>query len=100
MKIPSQRTFQLLIILVCFIGPAAAGMVGNASTVNNPGQITSVITGTYATPAPTITAVTISLPAIPQFALMIVGILIILAAISGLLWRYFHPKYVAPEENE
>ena len=31
---------------------------------------------------------------------LIIGIILIIIALSGLLWRYFHPKYVPPEEKD
>lgn len=96
-----KRIIHLPIILACFVCPAAAGMVGNASTGINPGQVTSTVIATYTTALPTTaTSTGISLPVVPQFVLLIVGILIIIAALSGLVWRYLHPKYVAPEEDK
>ena len=31
---------------------------------------------------------------------LIFGVILIIIAVTGLLWRYFHPKYVPPEESE
>ncbi len=101
MKTALKRIFRFSIILACLVCPAAAGMVGNASTGINPGQVTSTVITTYTTTLPTTAAATgISLPVVPQFVLLIVGILIIIAALSGLVWRYLHPKYVPKDQKE
>jgi hypothetical protein len=101
MKIALNTMLYISVILACLTGPAMAGMVGNASPGYTPGQITSVVTGVYYTPSPTnVPTADISLPIIPQFVLLIGGFVIIIAAMSGLLWRYFHPKYVAPDEKD
>jgi|WetSurMetagenome_2_1015567.scaffolds.fasta_scaffold476765_2 hypothetical protein len=88
--------FSLLFI------PVAAITTGNM-TGAQPSGVVQVPLPTYVTT----TSMTYALPSvdIPQNVGFVpiwlaIGIILIIIALSGLLWRYFHPKYVPKEENE
>jgi hypothetical protein len=103
MKVSFNHILIILWAVLLLFLPVAAVSTGNASGVVHP-------SGTIQTPYPTpviTTSPPIALPsiAIPQNVGFVpiwlaLGIILIIIALAGLLWRYFHPKYVAPEDHE
>jgi hypothetical protein len=88
--------------IIAFFSPVAAVSTGNAT---QGGVAAGPVQSSLVTSAPTIIH-TIAQPTfeIPQNVgfipiWLIVGVILIIIALSGLLWRYFHPKYV-PKNNE
>jgi hypothetical protein len=97
---------NLIIIILCALSllilPVAAVMAGNATGVQPSGTIQASVTTFVPTTSPTIVFPSVDLPQNVGFVpvWLIIGIILIIIALSGLLWRYFHPKYVPPEEND
>ena len=103
MKVHYRQALIFLSILTAIITPVAAVTAGNGSYSGNPVVTVQSATVTYVqTTYQTFAQPTINISQnagiVPVW--MIIGIILIIIALGGLLWRYFHPKYVAPEENE
>jgi len=102
MKVTVYHILIFLSTISILFMPVSALVPGN-STGNQPsGTIQTSVTTFVPTTSPTMSLPSIAIPQnvgiVPIWA--IVGIILIIIAVSGLLWRYFHPKYVAPEDNE
>ncbi len=103
MKVPLSRILIFLCALSLLLVPVTAITTG---TGNTPGiQPTGVILTSDPTSMPTIVPTFVSPVDVSQNVgivpiWLIIGIILIIIALSGLLWRYFHPKYVPPEEKE
>jgi len=95
-------------ILFCLAGvrfavstvSAVVARNSTAGTSAAPVKITTTITYIPASYSPPVTASQASLPLPGQEILLVIGILIIVIALVGLIWRYLHPKYVPPEEKK
>lgn len=100
-------SLNYILLLVCtfsfFFMPVAAITTGTGNTtyVQPTGPIQSspptALPTTYSTFVPPVD-ISQNVGVVPIW--LIVGIILIIIALSGLLWRYFHPKYVAPEEHD
>ena len=103
MKVNFYQVLIFLFILTTVTIPVAAITAGNGT--NSGGPVSAVqsstvtyIPSTYQTIAPQTINVSQNLGIIPVW--LLIGIFLIVIALSGLLWRYFHPKYIPPEEKE
>jgi hypothetical protein len=103
MKDKFHQALIFLFIITTVTIPVAAVTTGNGTyssspirTIQNP-TITYVPTTIQTIVAPTIN-ISQNVGILPIW--LIIGIILIIIAISGLLWRYFHPKYVAPDDKE
>ena len=103
MKVHFHQVLVFLFILVATIIPVAAITAGNGSysggavsTVQS-STVTYVPT-TYQTIAPPTIDVPQNIGIVPIW--LILGIILIIIALSGLVWRYLHPKYVPKDKNE
>jgi hypothetical protein len=104
MKNPRNYPIILLCAVLLLFMPAAAVTTGNMTGVQPSGAIqTSAYTNMptqVPTPVPTfIPPVDVSqnVGVLPIW--LIFGVILIIIAVTGLLWRYFHPKYVPPEKD-
>jgi hypothetical protein len=103
MKVPLNYILLLLVPVSLLFLPVVAVTTGNASGGIHPSD-------TIQTSAPTFVPTTFPTMSLPSIAVpqnvgfipvwLIIGIILIVVALSGLLWRYFHPKYVAPCEDD
>jgi hypothetical protein len=106
MKIPLNHIIMILCALSLFFIPVAGVMTGNATSnttgIQPSGPIQSSVTTFLPTTSPTIGIPSVGIPQNIGFLpiWLIIGIVLIIIALGGLLWRYFHPKYVPKEENE
>ncbi|MEI6293905.1 MAG: hypothetical protein WCP36_09480 [Methanomicrobiales archaeon] len=77
-------------------------MAGNASTIHPSGTVQTSVTTFVPTTSPTMSLPSIAIPQNVGFVpiWLVIGIILIVIALGGLLWRYFHPKYVALEDKE
>ena len=92
---------MLLLSIAGLSMPSMAVAPGNLTPGAPVGPVQTIIwTQAPTTPQVIVPPSTISTAANILPIWVIIGIILIIIAISGLLWRYFHPKYVAPEENE
>ncbi len=102
MKINLHYIVICLIGTACIFSPVSAVVAGN-STPGAPVYPVNAITAgiTYMTPTP-VPSLGISAPVnLPgQAVVLVIGIIIIIIAITGLIWRYLHPKYVPPERKK
>ena len=103
MKVSLPNSILLLSAFAFLFMPVAAITTGTGNTtyVEPTGPIQTSVTTSIPTNAPTFVSpvdVSQNVGVLPIW--LIIGIILIIIAISGLLWRYFHPKYVAPEEEE
>lgn len=102
MKISCYYILFFLSAVSLLFMPVAAITTGNNTGIQSIGGIQ--------TAEPTFIPTTTPSPVMPSFEIpqnvgfvpiwLIVGILLIAVALSGLLWRYFHPRYVPREEKE
>jgi hypothetical protein len=102
MKEPLKNILLLLIAVSILFLPVAAVTTANASGNFNPsGTVQTSVTTFVPTTSPTISLPSVAIPQNVGFVpiWLIIGIILIIIAISGLLWRYFHPKYVAQDED-
>ncbi|HTY15473.1 MAG TPA: hypothetical protein VMC42_07170 [Methanoregulaceae archaeon] len=102
MKMHLYYAILLCIICTgCFLAPVSAVVAGN-STNNVPVYPVKQITPAAHTTLPPVlvseTAGPLNLP-VPAI-ILVAGVIIILIAIGGLVWRYLHPKYIPPEDPE
>ena len=103
MKVHFHQVLVFLFILVATIIPVAAITAGNGSYSGGAVGTVQSSTETYVpTTYQTIAVPTIDVPQnigiVPIW--LIIGIILIIIALAGLVWRYLHPKYVAPEEDK
>jgi hypothetical protein len=85
----------------CFMAPVSAVVAGNSTNGTPVYPANPVIPATHSTSPLAVlpeTAGQMNLPV--QAILLAAGVLIIIIAIAGLVWRYLHPKYVPPEERK
>jgi len=102
MKISRYHILFFLTAVSLLFLPVAAITTGNNTGIQSNGAIQTAV--------PTFIPTTSPSPVMPSFDIpqnvgfvpiwLIVGIILIAVALSGLLWRYFHPRYVPREENE
>ena len=82
--------------------PVAGQVSGNVTGVQTAGAIQTSFPTYASTALPTFVPPTIDVPQnigiVPIW--LIIGIILIIIALAGLVWRYLHPKYVAPEEDK
>jgi len=82
--------------------PVVALVPGNVTGVQPAGAIQTSFPTYEPTAPPTFVPPTIDIPQnigiVPIW--LILGIILIIIAIAGLVWRYLHPKYVAPDKKE
>ena len=100
MKISRIHRVLILFVLSLFSLPAAAVTTVNSTGVPS-GAVQSQIHTAVTTRIPTFVPpvnVSQNVGFVPLW--LIIGIILIIIALSGLLWRYFHPKYVPREEKE
>lgn len=103
MKVSFNHILIILGAVLLLFLPVAAVTTGNASGGVHPsGTIQTPVTTFAPTTAPTMSLPSIAIPQNVGFVpiWLAIGIILIITALSGLLWRYFHPKYVAPEDHE
>jgi hypothetical protein len=88
-------------VLLLFL-PVAAITTANSTSANPSGNIQTSITTYIPTTSPTMSLPPVDIPQNVGFVpvWLIIGIILIVIALGGLLWRYFHPKYVSPEDND
>jgi len=103
MKVNFHQVLVLILILATTIIPVAAVVAGNGTYRGGPvstvqSSTVTYIPTTYHTIAPPSIAIPQNIGMFPVW--LIIGIILIIIALSGLLWRYFHPKYVSPEEKK
>jgi hypothetical protein len=82
--------------------PVSALVPGNSTGVHPSGTIQTPVKTLVPTTSPTFSLPSIDVPQNVGFVpiWLIIGIILIIVALGGLLWRYFHPKYVSPEEKK
>jgi len=101
MKVPLYHILTFLCVVSLLFLPVTAVTTANASGVHPSGTVQTPLYTAVPTHVPTFVPpvnVSQNVGIIPIW--LIIGILLIIIALSGLLWRYFHPKYVPPEEQE
>jgi hypothetical protein len=101
MKIPRDNIIIILSVLSLLFIPVAGVTTGNTTGVHPTGTIQTSFYTPVPTPVPTFLPpvnVSQNVGILPIW--LIIGIVLIIIALSGLLWRYFHPKYVAAEEDD
>jgi len=101
MKVKGNHIILILFVISLFILPAAAVTAVNSTGVKPSGAVPTQIHTAVATRIPTFVSpvnVSQNVGILPLW--LIIGIILIIIALSGLLWRYFHPRYVPPEEKE
>ena len=102
MKIHLHYTVLFCIILTgCFLAPVSAVVAGN-STGGTPVYPAKPITpAVHVTQPPTMVPEIVGPVNLPVPAIILAaGVIVILIAIGGLVWRYLHPRYVPPEERK
>ncbi len=102
MKIHLYYAILLCIICTgCFMAPVSAVVAGN-STDGTPVYPAKPITPAAHVSQPSVTvsgmAAPIDLP-IPAIV-FVAGLIVVVIAAVGLVWRYLHPKYIPPEERK
>ena len=100
MKVHLHQLLVFLFTITAGILPVAAITAGNGSYTGSPVQGSTVpylTTTSQAIAVPTIN-ISQNIGFVPLW--LVIGIILVIIAITGLLWRYFHPTYVAPEEDE
>ena len=95
--------FLIFLCMVTFIVmPVVALVPGNDTGVQPAGAIQASFSTSTPTVLPTFVPPTIDVPQnigiVPIW--LIFGIILIIIAIAGLVWRYLHPKYVPKDTNE
>lgn len=100
MKVHFRQVLICLFIFTACAIPVAAVVAVNGSYSGSPTQGSAV---TYVpTIIQTVAVPTIDVPQnigiVPLW--LILGIILIIIAIAGLVWRYLHPKYIAPEQDK
>jgi hypothetical protein len=102
MKVRLNHFLLLLSAVLLLILPVAAVMAGNGTSVNPSGNIQTSVTAFVPTTSPTMSLPSIDIPQNVGFVpiWLVLGVILIIIALTGLLWRYFHPKYVAPDEDD
>lgn len=103
MKVHFYQVLVLILILVTTIIPVVAVTTANGTYPGGPVSTAQSSTVTHIpTTFQTIVAPTIDVPQnigiLPIW--LILGIILIIIAIAGLVWRYLHPKYVPKDTNE
>ncbi len=96
------HVYQVLIILFLFATvtvPVAAVVAGNGSYVSGADRssVVTSVTTVYHTVAQPVINVSQNVGFIPLW--LVIGIILIIIALGGLLWRYFHPKYVPKDDD-
>lgn len=102
MKIHQNHIICLLCVLSILFMPVIAVTTGNSTGVQPSGHPILIPPPTpLPTPVPTFVPpvdVSQNVGVVPIW--LIIGIILIIIALSGLLWRYFHPKYVPKDKSE
>ncbi len=102
MKIQQYQFICLLCSLFLLITPVVAVTTGNMTGIQPSGQIQTQLSTPIPSLVPTFAPPSFNIQQNVGFVPigLIIGIILIIIALGGLLWRYFHPRYVPTEENE
>ena len=104
-----KNTRNCIIVLLCAVSllfmPVAAITTGNTTAAQPYEAIQTSAYTDLPTPVPTQVQTFVPPVDVSQNVgflpiWLIFGVILIIIAVTGLLWRYFHPKYVPPEERE
>ena len=91
-----------LCVTISIVMPVSALVPGNVTGVQTVGAIQTSFPTYAPTALPTFVPPTMDIPQnigiVPIW--LIFGIILIIIAIAGLVWRYLHPKYVPKDKNE
>jgi hypothetical protein len=104
-----KNTQNYIIVLLCAVSllfmPVAAITTGDSPGVQPTGKVQTSFPTSVPTQVPTPVQTFVPPVDVSQNVgflpiWLIIGVILIIIALTGLLWRYFHPKYVPPEEKE
>lgn len=100
MKVNFHQVLVFFLTVSAGTLPVAAITAGNGSYTGGSAEgstLTSVTSSYQAVAVPSIN-VSQNIGFAPLW--LIIGIVLVVIALSGILWRYFNPKYVVREEDE
>jgi hypothetical protein len=102
MKVTLTHILVFLCATSLLFLPVTAITTGNSTGVYSSGTVQTSVSTYIPTAAQTMVIPSIDIPQNVGFVpiWLAIGIILIIIALGGLLWRYFHPKYVPREENE
>ncbi|MEI7432980.1 MAG: hypothetical protein WCJ93_01875 [Methanomicrobiales archaeon] len=102
MKIQVYHILIFLSAISLLFMPVSALVPGNSTGVYPSGTVQTSVTTFVPTTSPPFALPSVAIPQNVGFVpiWLALGIILIVIALSGLLWRYFHPKYVAPDERK
>jgi hypothetical protein len=102
MKIHLYYAVLLCVICTgCFLAPVSAVVAGNSTNGVPVYPAEPIMPAAHITQPPVMITATAGPMNLPVPAIILVaGVIVILIAIGGLVWRYLHPKYVPPEERK
>jgi hypothetical protein len=96
--------YVVLMCLICtgfFLAPVSAVVAGNSTNGTPVYPEKPIIPATHTTSPPAILPETGGQANLPVPAILLAaGVIVILIAIGGLVWRYLLPKYIPPEERK
>ena len=101
MKPLSILSLVLLALSILIPFPAVAITTGNATGTQSPVSLPTEVSTLLPTHSSTLAVPSVEIPQSIGFVpvWLVVGVILIIIALSGLLWRYFHPKYVPKDEQ-
>jgi hypothetical protein len=102
MKIHLYYAVLLCVFCIgCFLAPVSAVVAGNSTNGVPVYPVKPISPGIYATPLPTMLPDTTGPMNLPVPAIILaIGVIIVIIAIGGLIWRYLHPRYIPPKDTE